>query len=192
MAYRKKDTRHSPPPDASAPIRRFTDLNELTQAGRDIEFVAEPEERAALTEWAGVRAVKAFSGKATLRRLSTTRFAIRASFEAEIEQTCVVTLEPMTSQLSGELSRELFYCEAADSEGGELTLAAGDDDAPDTVTSYKYDVCLPLLEEFSLSINPYPRKEGAVFAEKTGESKERNNPFAALKVLKDEIKPGEE
>lgn len=197
MAYKRtdtrRDTRHkdsrNAPETEDTPISRFTDLNELTVSGSDLDFTAKAEELTALTEWAGVREVISFSGKVFLKRLSTTRFAIRASFDAQIEQTCVVSLEPVTSHLTGELTRELFYCEEVDSEGGELSLSSGDDEAPDTVTRYKYDVCIPLLEEFSLSIDPYPRREGVVFAEKTADNAPRENPFAALQALKESMKP---
>lgn len=197
MAHKRTDGRHdgrhtdsrNAPETTETPISRFTDLNELTVAGSDLDFTAGEDELTALTEWAGVRKVISFSGKVFLKRLSTTRFAIRASFDARIEQTCVVSLEPVTSRLKGELTRELFFCEEVDSEGGELTLSSGDDDAPDTVTSYKYDVCLPLLEEFSLSIDPYPRREGALFAEKSADKEPRENPFAALQSLKESMKP---
>ena len=46
---------------------------------------------------------------------------------------------------------------------GELSPAAGGDDVPEEIDSTRYDLVAPLLEEFSLAIDPYPRAPGVAF-----------------------------
>ena len=48
----------------------------------------------------------------------------------------------------------------------------------------RYDLAAPLLEEFLLALDPYPRAPGVVFeSPETGEVPPPN-PFAVLKALK--------
>jgi hypothetical protein len=46
------------------------------------------------------------------------------------------------------------------------------------------DLAVPALEEFVLSLEPYPRRPGVEFTPKTGESDPPQSPFAVLKGLK--------
>jgi hypothetical protein len=47
------------------------------------------------------------------------------------------------------------------------------------------DLAAPLLEELSLSLDPYPRKAGVQFAPpEEAPAEEPNNPFAVLGKLK--------
>ena len=106
-------------------------------------------------------------------------------------QSCVVTLEPVTSHISRTFHRELHLIpnvhRFAD-KGGAVTLDATDDDAPEEIARSRYDLAGPLLEEFVLAIDPYPRGAGVAFeAPKNGdeaESAKPENPFAVLKQLK--------
>ena len=60
---------------------------------------------------------------------------------------------------------------------------SSDDDVRQEITSLKYDLAGPLLEELILAIDPYPRKAEAVFeAPPAGDGS--GHPFAALAALK--------
>jgi uncharacterized metal-binding protein YceD (DUF177 family) len=74
--------------------------------------------------------------------------------------------------------------EAAVPEVEAVAPGAGEDDAPEEITSPNYDLAGPLLEEFSLAIDPYPRAPGAAFESADGEGEQPDNPFAVLKSLK--------
>jgi len=128
-----------------------------------------------------VDAVRAFSSEVTLKRLSQTHFVFEADLDADIVQSCIVTLEPIETHISRHIARELHLVRRLDTASGELTLSAGDDDVPETITSPDYDLAAPLLEEFALAIDPYPRKEGAAFTPPEAPEEPPENPFAALK-----------
>ena len=172
--------KHIPTP----PVSHFVDLSSLSQAGSLIDFAAQGEELMRLARWADVVAVHAFGAKVTLQKLSQTRFSFAAEFAADIEQKCVVTLEPVFSHIERNIARELRYSRRPVEDGGELTLAAGDDEAPDTIGDLHYDLVAPLLEEFSLAIDPYPKKDGASFAAPADATETPPNPFAVLESLK--------
>ena len=58
------------------------------------------------------------------------------------------------------------------------------DEAPEDITSLHYDLAGPLLEEFVLEIEPYPRAEGVAYVPPDDPGDKPENPFAALKGLK--------
>jgi uncharacterized metal-binding protein YceD (DUF177 family) len=166
------------------PIRHVFDLGDLSQAGSTVTVTAKGDELARLAKWAGLDAVRAFGGNITLSRLSQSRFVLEADLEADIVQSCVVTLEPLETHISRHIARELHFVRHADPGRGELTLAAGDDEVPETINTLDYDLAAPLLEEFVLAIDPYPRKEGAAFAPLEVPEEAPENPFGVLKKLK--------
>jgi hypothetical protein len=168
----------------TAPLNRFVDLSDLTQAGSLIDVAAKEDELAALAGWADVAAVESFTATVTLKRLSQNRFSLAALLRADVVQSCVVTLEPVCAHIEKAFSRELYCADRRDEAGGELTLAAGDDETPDPISDLHYDLAAPLLEELSLAIDPYPRKPGVNFDVPVADSEKPVSPFAILKSLK--------
>jgi hypothetical protein len=171
------------------PLQHLFDLGDLGQAGAEVTVAAAPEALPGLAAWAGVDSVKTFTATVTLRRLSQSRFSFEAELVADVVQSCVVTLEPVESRIGRQISRELQLAPRLPREmphpHEELTLSAGDDDVPETITSLDYDLAAPLLEEFALSIDPYPRKAGVAFAPQAEPEVPQSSPFAVLKALKD-------
>lgn len=167
------------------PIRHMFDLSDLSQAGSEVTIAAQGDELARLAQWAGVDAVRVFAARVNLHKLTQTRFAYEADLSADIVQSCVVTLEPVDSKIARHIARELLVAPRIEQEGGILTLAAGDDDVPEAIDSTDYDLAGPLLEEFALAIDPYPRKEGVAFTPPAEAEAPPESPFAVLKALKD-------
>lgn len=168
------------------PLQHMIDLGDLSHAGSEITVKAKGDELALLAKWAGVDAVRSFQAIVSLRRISQTQFGLEADLEADVVQSCVVTLEPVESHLTRHISRELHLASRWPVEEGELTLPAGDDDVPETIASPDYDVAGPLLEEFVLAIDAYPRKEGVAFTPPPDPSEAQESPFAVLKALKEQ------
>lgn len=168
------------------PIERIYDLATLSEAGDEIEVEASADDLARLAQWSGVDRVERFLGKVSLRKLSPTRFAYDAVLSADVVQSCVVTLEPVRSHIARSFARTLLYMAGRPvRDEGQLTLAAGDDEAPDEIASTRYDLAGPLLEEFSLGIDPYPRVPGVAFEPPRQAASPAENPFAVLKRLKE-------
>lgn len=167
------------------PVRHFFDLGGLSEAGSDVPVLVSGNDLARLAHWAGIDAVNAFSAVVELRRLSRTHFVFDATLDADIVQACVVTLEPVATHIARRFSRELHYVPHLQASGGVLTLAAGDEDVPEEIDSLHYDLAVPLLEEFLLAIDPYPRKEGAAFEPTKDGVEPPESPFAVLKSIKE-------
>ncbi|HEY0281238.1 MAG TPA: hypothetical protein VGC27_01295 [Rhizomicrobium sp.] len=169
--------------EQTAPIHRLYELGDLSQAGSLIKIAADGEDLKRLAHWANVDSVRAFSARIELRRLSRTSFSFEAELEADIVQSCVVTLDPVATHIAKHIARELHFSPLPREEGGELTLSAGDEDVPEEISSLDYDLAAPLLEEFLLAIDPYPRKEGVAFEPPAQPAEPPQSPFAVLKRL---------
>jgi hypothetical protein len=171
----------------SPPIERLFELNRLSDAGYETTIALGPDERAELADWAGVVGVERFEAKVSLKRLSSTRFAYAARLETDITQACIVTLEPVTSTIALDFTRNLHLVPKLKKLidfSGELSPASGEDEVPEEIDRTRYDLAAPLLEEFSLAIDPYPRAPGVAFDAPAKEKEARENPFAVLKSLK--------
>lgn len=168
------------------PFERFYDLNRLSEAGYEAAVEPDAAQRAKLAEWAELVSVERFEGLVSLKRLAPDRFAYSAHLEAAVTQSCTVTLEPVFSNIVINFSRILQLVPELRRgwEGSvELSPAAGDDEVPEEIDSTRYDLAAPLLEEFVLAIDPYPRAPGAAFAPPADADKPES-PFAALEALK--------
>lgn len=171
-----------------SPLQHFYDLADLSEAGAEVVVSAKPADLPALAKWAGVDAVERFEGRIELRKLPAHRFVYDAALTADIVQSCVVTLEPVRSHLERNVSRTLHLSQTSRrSAEPEPEWSPADDEGPEEIQSPRYDLAAPLLEEFVLSIDPYPRAPGVAFEPPAEKAEPAESPFAALKVLK---KPG--
>jgi hypothetical protein len=169
---------------SDAPLSRIYNLGRLGHTGDEVVLDADESERAALAKAVAVLEVPKFSARIVLKKLSPTRFALHYDLAAEILQACVVTLEPLVARISKDFVRELHHTPNLNRVAKEVIVTPGDDELPDEIESLHYDLADPLLEEFLLAIDPYPRAPGVEFAPPEGMGDKPESPFAVLKVLK--------
>lgn len=101
---------------------------------------------------------------------------------ADAVQSCVLTLEPLPVHVDERF--EVNLVEALDtppSDDGEIDLEL-DDDSPDVAENGQIDLGQYAVEQLALQLDPYPRKDGAVFEQppEPGEI----SPFGVLRALK--------
>jgi uncharacterized metal-binding protein YceD (DUF177 family) len=172
--------------NSDPPLQRPYDLAKLSQTGTEVTIAAKAEDLPALARWAEVDAVTRFEARIELRKRSLARYDYDAELTADIVQSCVVTLEPVRFHIVRQVHRNLHVVQRRrpPENGGELTLAAGDDDVPEEIDSPHFDLAGPLLEELSLAIDPYPRAADVQFEPPAGSEPAPKSPFAVLKQLK--------
>lgn len=165
------------------PLTSIYDLSDLTEAGEEIVVVANAGQRVRLAEWAGVDAVNQFEATIDLQKESATCFRYKARLLAEVVQSCVVTLEPVLSKIERPFGRKLNLVRRPirHSKSEEVSGEAGD--GPEEIESTEFDLAAPLLEEFVLAIDPYPRATGVVFESPLSEE-QAVSPFAVLKGMR--------
>jgi uncharacterized metal-binding protein YceD (DUF177 family) len=174
------------------PLSHSYNLARLGNAGEEVRFAASETERVALAKWAGVLSVEKLEVQVQIKRLAPDRFGLAFELAAEVTQACVVSLEPVPGRIQHSFSRELVFMgpsrhrpdHPSKQAESETVLDLTQEDGPEEISSLHLDLAVPVLEEFVLSLDPYPRRQGVEFTPKTGESDPPQSPFAVLKGLK--------
>lgn len=112
---------------------------------------------------------------------------VSGKWQARVEQTCGVTLEPLDSDLSGEFVVRVVP-DGSPLAPAEASLADMDPDAedpPEVSETGDVDLTRLVFEHLALEIDPFPRKPGAVF--EAPPELEELSPFAVLKQLHKDI-----
>lgn len=159
---------------------------------QEVSFEADEKERAVLAAQWQVSTVKAFSAALRLSRWKRDGVKVSGTVEAEIEQPCVVTLEPVGQTIREEFE-QVFVPDTSrlsrqrGDDTGEIVLDPDGPDLPETFSGDLLDVGALAAEHAALAIDPYPRAEGAAFeppeTDAAGDDK-KPSPFAVLKALK--------
>ncbi|MCA3277398.1 MAG: DUF177 domain-containing protein [Roseomonas sp.] len=155
-------------------------LTDPPQAGVGEVLEATPLECAALAERFGIQALRHFSARFTRKPYPGGGLLLIGRIRAEAMQLCVVSLEPVTEHLDKPFCLVVLPPEAAPSE---------DPDGPDEIetdATGHFDLGEALAEELSLSLNPYPRADGAHLPVGLDDAPEEalRNPFAKLALLR--------
>ena len=171
--------------DLELPFSRLVAVRTIAEDGLKGRVEANAAERAALAEAFELERLDLFQADYELRPMRDGKFAMDATFTARLVQSCVVSLEPIESEVA-----EAFKIEfVPEREGGPLQPL---DLAPDGVPGETYaggqiDVGAALAQQLSLAIDPYPRKADAKLdwtgEEDGGEGAEPQGPFSALAKL---------
>ncbi|MGH6877222.1 MAG: YceD family protein [Rhizomicrobium sp.] len=169
------------------PLERIHNLSGLPDSGYEISVTASPDELQRLAEWAGVDAVSRLHARVKIVPELRTGFLLETEFEADVVQSCVVTLEPVHSHIARSFTRALHLAAALHrhaEKGGMTPPAVAGDDAPEEIESLRCDLAGPLREEFALAIDAYPRAPGVEFEASPDIEEHPDSPFAALEQLK--------
>jgi uncharacterized metal-binding protein YceD (DUF177 family) len=160
---------------------------------QDSEIVLAPTEaeRASISEWLGIEGLESLKAVIVISRKGENQYACSATFEADVVQACVVTLEPVRAHLSGGYQRLYRVRPRASTkrrkpieEPKGIDIAVFGEDEPELLAGPIVDLAAPLLEEISLALDPYPRAPGVTFAPPAEEEDAADNPFAVLERLK--------
>lgn len=165
------------------PFSHVFNLNRLGQAGDEVQITLSDAEREALARFTGVVRVGAFSAKIDLKKLAPNRFRLDFALDADIVQACVVTLADVPAHIALSFDRELHFSPALRRTGEGTVDIPLEDDMPEEIDSLHYDLAGPLIEEFVLALDPYPRAPGVEFQPPEGVAAPES-PFAVLKGLK--------
>lgn len=161
-------------------------LAEVPDEGLHVALEADADVRACLARAANLRELPHLEASFDLRRKGAGVLHVAGEVVATVGQNCVVTLDPIEQNLHEPID-VMFSPTAADRLGdgdGEASFAMTDDDTPEPLTDGYVDLGVIATEYFLLGIDPYPRKEGAVF-EAAAAKDARESPFAALAELVD-------
>jgi uncharacterized metal-binding protein YceD (DUF177 family) len=151
------------------------------EIGRHIE--AKPEEREALAKRLGLESLDHLQAELRLKRLSRGRIAVEGRIEARLTQLCVVSLEPVVSQIEGEFAVE--FAEAGPGPETEAVVAIDSDDPPEPIEDGLIDLGEAVVQQLAERIDPYPRASDVdvTWQDEASVTSEPKRPFAALSAL---------
>lgn len=167
-------------------------LDDVPETGRHIELTADAPMREAIAKFAGVNAVPALSATFDIVRRGKDGLRVTGEVRGRVGQTCVVTLEPMESEIVEPVDvvyapprEEAVPDRAAQAHPGATgsPVFEEEEDPPEPLIDGIADLGALATEFLLLGINPYPRKPGATF-EQPGANTPESGPFAALARLK--------
>ncbi|HTQ34404.1 MAG TPA: YceD family protein [Stellaceae bacterium] len=158
-------------------VAEFTRLVPLSRLGPEPfrqRIVAGESERAALSRRFDLVSLGRLEAEVELGREAAGTILLSATFAAEFEQECIVTLDPIAGSAS-----ERFQLRYGPPEA-EAEAPAGDDDpAFEPLDGEAIDIGEAVAQEFSLCLPPFPRSPDAAI--EVGESGETDDGrFAAL------------
>jgi uncharacterized metal-binding protein YceD (DUF177 family) len=169
----------NPTPEFSRPFA----VDRLGGAAWTETIAAIPEERAALAKRLRLPALNELSATVRLERQPGGLIQVSGRLQADVVQTCVVTLADFPSHVEDSFSLD-FGDAPADFESDEINLDI-DHDPPEPIEAGAIDIGELVAQYLSLALDPHPRAPGAALDPALVESDEGAlSPFAVLKQLK--------
>jgi uncharacterized metal-binding protein YceD (DUF177 family) len=153
---------------------------------RDLE--ADQAICAGIADVGGLREVLSAHASLDVTPLSGGRYHVEGRVRAQIGQTCVVTLDPMESEIDEPIDL-IFAPPDQIPQMADLVDEAEESDAdipdpPEPIENGIIDLGRLATDALYLAVDPYPRKPDAVFEPLVEAPDPEDHPFAALKALK--------
>ncbi|MBT8473501.1 MAG: DUF177 domain-containing protein [Marinicaulis sp.] len=159
---------------ADAEFSHVVVLADLPRGGASFRLAANEEERARITKRLDVVAVKHIEGAVKIRANRAEIF-LTGTLLASLTRECVASLDEMAEDIAEDF--ELVFLR------GDATPAEGDEEAalPDIHEGAEFDIGDFLVQQLSLAMDPFPRKDGVTsLAEQYGQDEEKTAFAAAL------------
>ena len=179
------------------------DVEDIGAEPKTHTFKASAQERADLARRMGVVSVEAAQASVTVQRVSGGIVHAIGTVQADLTQSCVVSLGPVPAHVEdefegwfGDRDKAVSFAKARndrDAKKGHSELEILEEAVdPEPIVSGKIDVGELATQYLSLAIAPYPRAEGVSSQYITPEGAKdekgaelRRNPFEALKDWKE-------
>jgi uncharacterized metal-binding protein YceD (DUF177 family) len=174
--------------DKPDPWRVPVAVAQIPDTGLHREIEADRTMRDAVADVGGLREVLSAKASFDVTPLSGGRFHVSGHVRARIGQTCVVTLDPMESEIDEaidlifappeQIPQMAALVDESEHSDGETP------DPPEPIENGMIDLGRLATDALYLAVDPYPRKPDAVFKPLVEAADPEDHPFAALKALK--------
>lgn len=158
---------------------------------RKEQVEATPDECAALCQRFDLRGLSGLKAQLNIRRVpGGTAVRVDGELEADVVQTCVVSLRDVESHIKAQFDT-CFTEDAPEIEEMELShdTVASEDNTPDMILNGMIDLGEVVAQHLALELDPYPRAPGVSLAAQMAESgaEVKNRPFQILEALKSKV-----
>ena len=184
----KRDMRDKPP------FSYEVKVGHVSHNPVEVHVEADARERAALAALWEVVSLDSLSADLKIRRWKKDGVKVFGEVRGRVTQSCVVTLEPIESEIHEEID-QIFVPEGSAlarvpaNDHGEMIIDPDGPDLPETFAGDTIDIGAIVAEFAAMGLDPYPRKPDAEFAphlENSGETERKPSPFAVLQGLKND------
>jgi hypothetical protein len=138
---------------------RRVPVRALPADGKAFRFEATEAERRAIAARLGLPGIDRLEASFTMIPQGNGARA-RGRFEATIVQHCVVTLEPVTNRVEGEIN-QVYTAETGKPADAELVFDALAEEPPEPLIGGAAELGELVVEHLALALDPYPRVPGA-------------------------------
>jgi len=175
-------------PEKPDPWRVPIAVLQVPEGGLHRELDADEAVRRAIADAAGLREVLSAHASLEVTPKGGGRFHVAGNVCARVGQTCVVTLDPIESDIDEPIDLILAPPEQIPELAALVDDGAdGDEETPDPpepIVNGIIDLGRLATDALFLGVDPYPRKQDAVFEHEVTPPDPEDHPFAALKALK--------
>lgn len=175
---------------ADIPFSRRFAWDRVQPRGTPVAFEATPSECEAIAEALGILKVSSASADFTVSPFRKDGFKVIGEVRAEVEQACVVTLEPVPETIRETVDLRFLPESEIDPITEEIEVDIDADDPPEPILGATVDLGVLTTEFIAVGLDPYPRKPGVEFTpfiEDDGSEDQQETPFAGLSALKDKL-----
>lgn len=165
---------------------------QIPESGLHRELEADAAVRKAISDVGALHEVLSAHASFDVMPKSGGRFHVTGNVRARVGQTCVVTLDPIESDIDEPI--DLIFAppeqipDLADLVDDTAEHHEETADPPEPIANGIIDLGRLATDALLLGIDPYPRKPGAVFEHEVIAPDPEDHPFAALKALRTKSK----
>lgn len=156
----------------------------------DFDISPDDAERAALARLLDVRDLRKLRLDGSLAATDGGAWTLTARLGATVTQTCVVTLEPVTTRINQPLTRRFESGPRHTADTTEIAVSPFDEDDEVEPLGERLDLGLVATEALALALPSYPRRDGARLAQAAFDNSGDDTtvkPFAGLAALRDKL-----
>ena len=162
---------------------RIVGLDRISESGIVREIAADEVERGALARRFGIVAIESLTADIALRRTREGDIGLAARISARVVQECVVTLEPVESEIDEEVTLRLRPVD--EDTLAQKTVVIPSDEDFEPFAGETLDIGEAVAVELALSLDPFPRSPDADSALQSGGNGDvspgaSESPFRAL------------
>src|SRR5690606_10193184 len=133
---------------------RTVDVDAVGDEGFQAEFEATEAERAALARRFGLLGIERLHAAAQLRRGADGRIRAKVTFDADVIQSCVVTLEPLAAHVAETFEASFAPSSSDPGSGIEVEFAFEEEDPPEPIRDGRMELGELVAQHLSLALDP--------------------------------------
>jgi hypothetical protein len=152
---------------------------DIPDEGIEVTREATADERQRIAEGLDLLACTSLIVRYSIKPRGSGHYRLAGTLTARVEQSCVVTLEPLTNDVSERFSVDFWPENALPAQTGGL-IDVHDEPDMEPIADDQIDAGRIIFECFANGIDLFPRKPGAAFEAPEPAPEKSEGPFAAL------------